>query len=753
METMMSDDFCPRQISFLIPGNPGVRVIATEDNGKINFVLDVQDTTSSTGDLRALFFDINEAKLGGLSASGGGGFLTEFRAQANQIIDLGDGATLSGATKTKFDVGLEWGTPGGKKDDINFAVSFTLSNAASNLTLDDIANQRFGAKLDSVGGPGGPRGGATKLLGMAPAAPDAKDDGYSIFEDGAANANTPSKTPTGVIFNVLANDTDADPTDVLRVTGFHDGPAHGTVTISADGKSVIYTPTLDYSGTDSFWYCISDGNGGQDKALLTVNVVAVADDPLITWTIGQGSDINETLITVTAKQNDADGSEYIDALSASVLAGLPAGATLSPDGTNPATQPNQLVQQFIVDTAAMTDYNFNVNFAATSVERGNLDTEGATATQSIVIDYTHNQDTLVYEVVDQSIWSTGNEFRYTLDEFYGVDINKSGGNTFEIAGFDVASYDYSFQLKAGFQVFVDLHGGAIDATIPVDVTVDSTYNKTTDTVYISSITALGSGGSFNTRGPEGALSLDFIFNYNVGARADILGVDIFNLGPYTGNYDTNIISLDSNAPPFVWPVLPGIVDVSVEWPHISVSNAPGTMSGSGLSNNLLAATLDVDGLANALLGGALSWVDSDPTTESNFEVFDVDITGGLKLAQDFAISLAGQSVNLILEDGDTIAMTFGTPITITNASSHDLNGDGTIEFSFALAPNVQLTNETGINAGLTAEVAILRNLGLGDVGSITVFDDSFPIIDATIPIFSDTFALNGVGSKMFDFVI
>ena len=39
--SMLSDEFCPRQISFTIPGKAGVLVTATEDDGKINFVVDV----------------------------------------------------------------------------------------------------------------------------------------------------------------------------------------------------------------------------------------------------------------------------------------------------------------------------------------------------------------------------------------------------------------------------------------------------------------------------------------------------------------------------------------------------------------------------------------------------------------------------------------------------------------------------------------------------------------------------------------
>src|SRR5262245_43609372 len=133
----MSDDFCPRQIIFELPGNPGVIVTATEHDGAINFTLDVENTPSITADLRALFFHFNTPRLPSLQITSTDPLLTESRILKNSVLDLGDGATLAGAVKKGFDVGLEWGTAGGKKDDISFPVSFTLSNAAGNLTLDD----------------------------------------------------------------------------------------------------------------------------------------------------------------------------------------------------------------------------------------------------------------------------------------------------------------------------------------------------------------------------------------------------------------------------------------------------------------------------------------------------------------------------------------------------------------------------------------------------------------------------------------
>lgn len=740
----MTDVFCPRQITFLLAGNPAVRVTATERNGTIVFAVDAE----GNADLRALFFDIADNKESGLTITGGGGYLTEYRTGHNNVLDLGDGATLAGAVKKGFDVGIEWGTPGTKKDNINFEVQFTLDNVAHNLTLDDIAFQRFGAKLDSVGAFSG--GGTTqsaKLLGFAPAAPDAIADTYNIFEDGAANANTPSKTPAAITLNVLANDTDADtPNNQLTITGLHEGPTHGTVTIAADGKSLTYTPFLDYSGTDSFYYCVSDGKGGQDNALVTVNIAAVADDPVITWSVAQGANINEMLLTVTATQNDADGSEYIDSLGASVVGGLPAGSTVTPGSVNPGTTPGSITQVFTVTTPAATDVNFNLDFTAVAKEFSNGDTESETRTQRIEIDYTHNLSTLTYQVVDQSIWSNGDAFVFDYHKFLGIDFHESGGDDFSIdlglGEITIAGYEYEVGLKAGFQVDVHLEGGGIDATVPVNVTVDTTYNKTTDVIYLTSASALAAGGSFQTHGPEGSINLDFIFKYIAyfSAFSDIFP-DI-DLGPYSGDFSQNIFHLNTADPAYHLSLLGGIIDIGLEWPHISVNNDPGLMSGDGASNNMLEVTLDVDALANYYLGGALTFLDTDTSTEDNFEILDLDIVGGLNLLQQFAITLAGQNVDLVLEDGTHIAMTIGTPLTIANASSHDLNHDGHVAMSFDFTPHLELTNKTEIGGNMSVEFALIRNLDLG-VTDVTLVDESYTIVSGPIvTIFEDTFALD-----------
>lgn len=621
----MSHESCPRQIAFSLPGVPGVLVTATEVSGTIEFAVDVIDSTKSTGDLRALFFHIDEAELAGLTVTSSSPLLKESRVGKNNVIDLGDGANLSGKVKTGFDVGLEWGTPGNKKDDINFEVKFTLSNSSGDLDLDDIGRMLFGAKLDAVGGPGGPRGSTSKLTVVAPHAPDAVDDAVEIFEDGAAGLNSPSKTPAPVEFFVLANDTDEDGASTLLIDHIieEDGPQHGTAEVSADGKSILYTPDGDYSGTDSFWYCLTDGNGGQDSALVTVTIKAVADEPVITFEVAQGSHINETLITVTATQNDDDQSEDITSLSWAVAGGgAPAGVTITPAGPV-AGSGDQLIQQFVVTTAAEQDWNFDIDFTAVSTEASNGDEELHTEARNIEIDYTGNFDTLTYGVVDQSIWSTGDEFVRDYDEFLGVDESFSA-----TLGDDVITGTFlkgSASIKAGFDVDFHFEGGQIDATVPIDVSIETTYNKTTDTLYIDPSLALGSGGSFVTTGPEGSFKLDFIFEAMASLHASLLYVDLYN-DSFSSNHSENILDLDSSDPAAVYTILGGLVDIGFEWPHISVT---GETSGSGTSNDFLFATLDVDQLANFLLSGALSFLDSDPLDGGNFELLDFDITGGL----------------------------------------------------------------------------------------------------------------------------
>ena len=81
---------------------------------------------------------------------------------------------------------------------------------------------------------------------------------------------------TSVNGNVLANDSDPDG-DAITVVSNTDA-SNGTVVVNADG-SYVYTPDAGFSGADSFEYTISDGEGGQDTATVSINVEASPRHP------------------------------------------------------------------------------------------------------------------------------------------------------------------------------------------------------------------------------------------------------------------------------------------------------------------------------------------------------------------------------------------------------------------------------------------------------------------------------------------
>jgi len=143
-----------------------VRITLTEAGGDIVFTLSVEE---GLADLRGVFFDIaNDVLLAGLSASGE--FVTGFFATGD-VIDLGHGGNLhGGGTPCPCDIGVELGTPGIGKDDIQ-STSFVLSHNTESLSLADFSEQLIGVRVTSVGDEDS-REGSSKLRGTLPPIPE-----------------------------------------------------------------------------------------------------------------------------------------------------------------------------------------------------------------------------------------------------------------------------------------------------------------------------------------------------------------------------------------------------------------------------------------------------------------------------------------------------------------------------------------------------------------------------------------------------
>lgn len=135
----------------------------------------------------------------------------------------------------------------------------------------------------------------TILVSDTNASPVAVDDVRSTEE------NDP------VVIAVLQNDSDPDE-DPLTLSVLTQ-PSNGTARVSARGDVIVYSPSQGFSGTDSFTYQISDGNGAVADATVTVTVSSVNAVPTAvsdSARVSQGEAIN---IAVLANDTDPDGDD------------------------------------------------------------------------------------------------------------------------------------------------------------------------------------------------------------------------------------------------------------------------------------------------------------------------------------------------------------------------------------------------------------------------------------------------------------
>lgn len=145
-------------------------------------------------------------------------------------------------------------------------------------------------------------------------APAAEDDSNATTEE------------TPVSGSVTANDTTVDVEGDTLTWSLTGGASNGNVVFAPDG-TYTYSPNLNFCGSDSFTYQVSDGTAA-DSAVVTVTVSCVNDPPVA----ADNSHVTpeDTPVSGTATSTDVDGGAPVYA-----LAGGPSNGTLvfNPDGT------------------------------------------------------------------------------------------------------------------------------------------------------------------------------------------------------------------------------------------------------------------------------------------------------------------------------------------------------------------------------------------------------------------------------------
>ncbi|HEY0922843.1 Ig-like domain-containing protein [Rheinheimera pacifica] len=173
----------------------------------------------------------------------------------------------------------------------NWQPGLTAGHWCIQLTIEDGGpNDADGLANGTIVDPGGV---AVVLNGNQ--LPVAADDSYSVQWN---QSHT---------LEVLQNDTDPDG-DTLSIN--QAVAAFGSVSISDDGLTLLYTPAQDFIGTDTLSYGISDGNNGSASATVTVEVY-YNRPPLVSNATASTNDKTAIDIDVLANASDPDGDTLV----------------------------------------------------------------------------------------------------------------------------------------------------------------------------------------------------------------------------------------------------------------------------------------------------------------------------------------------------------------------------------------------------------------------------------------------------------
>src|SRR5205823_3734965 len=206
-------------------------------------------------------------------------------------------------------------------------------------------------------------------------APTAANDSYSTNEDTPLTVAAPG---------VLGNDSDID-TSTLTVA-LVSGPAHGALTLNADG-SFTYAPAANVNGTDTFTYKVNDGSLDSNVATATITINAVNDTPIAiadNYLTQEDTPLTVAAPGVLGNDTDVDSTT----LTATLVSGPANGVlTLNPDGSF-IYSPSADFNGTDTFTYLASDGTLVSNIATVSIEVNGVNDAPVAANDS----YTSNED-------------------------------------------------------------------------------------------------------------------------------------------------------------------------------------------------------------------------------------------------------------------------------------------------------------------------------------------------------------------------
>ena|GEM_PF-7015138 len=302
-------------------------------------------------------------------------------------------------------------------------------------------------------------------------APTALDDSFSVSEDSLANQ-----------LNVLANDSIApDSGETLSISDISRSTAGGQVAIDPSGQ-LIYTPSANFLGEDTFSYTVADGNGGHATAQVTVVVTNVNDAPIAADDLyNVPGDDKLHVLDVLSNDMDVDGDSL--RITDVSIANSGTEVTISPDQT-------QLFYRGPLDFEGRDQLSYTIedNQGLTSTATVSVDVE------SIAHDPSASNDLFLVEggeeTVELNVLENDSNAPGAHDLLQIIQVSSpSEGGTVSI---DIGSDQLLYQPAEGFEgqetftyMIANDHGRKAVATVTIDVTQVDILDGAVDDTFVN----------------------------------------------------------------------------------------------------------------------------------------------------------------------------------------------------------------------------------------------------------------------------
>ncbi len=570
--------------------------------------------------------------------------------------------------------------------------------------------------------------------------PSAVDDTPTVAEDSSNNA-----------LDVLSNDSALPDTgEVLTITAVGTTNNGGTATNNG-GTNVLYTPALNFFGTEVFTYTIGDGNSGFDTATVTVTVQSNNDAPIITEGISTTVDMDEdgspTAFSLTLNATDVDSSTLTWSISSAATNGT-ATATGTGLSKSIAYTPN-------------TNYNGTDSFVV-QVDDGDGDIDTITVYVNIAEqndDPTANDDfpTVDEQSVDNILTvlsndsdapdnigetltitavgatdnggtalSNGTTITYTpLSTYIGTEVFTytigDGRGGFATATVSVNVQDVNFDpvISEGISTTVGMDEDGNPT--PFSLTLNATDVDAGDTLTWSIFTQ-GANGTATASGTGLSKSIGYTPN------SDYNGTDSFVVQVADGNGGTDMITVYVNIAPQNDP--PDALDDTPTVSEDSVNNALDVLNNDTIAPDT-GETLTITAVGSTNNGGTASnnGIDITYTPATNFsgtEVFTYTISDGSSLSDTATVTVTVTPANddPIITEGISTTVTMDedgapTPFALTlNATDVD---SGTLTWSISLPASNGTATATG--TGLSKSISYTPTANYNGTDSFVVMVD------------------------------